>query len=431
MSSQARTYMAKTAEIEKRWFVVDAEDVVLGRLAVVIATRLRGKHKAIYTPHIDCGDNIIVVNAEKVKLTGRKKADKKFFWHTGFPGGVKERTIGQILASKYPERVIEKAVERMVPRGPLGRQQMRNLRVYAGATHPHEAQAPAFLNVASMNPKNTQQTTTRLPAHALGKMGQVVPFSSLSANRDETLKPVSPFSKNDAVRSSGLEELEHLMGRLNEVDERRRAETLRELGKLLARVTGAEAAAASVALRRKLRGAPDQLLSALLDDAESELAGPAAAFALVQCLYPEKYRNQELTRQNEATVLEDLSYALKAKGVDAYAKWSFVPKDGEARVEAVICDALKFRLGGMRIELGRASIVDRAAGLNLVTNGAKIVMAGEIEPRPEAGEVAGCWAKLQPVESLRKNVSVYLRSGEAVIDKYVLATEDLFRGSVL
>ena len=149
-----KTYSAKTAEIEKRWFVVDAEGVVLGRLAAVIANRLRGKHKAIYTPHIDCGDNIIVVNAEKVKLTGRKKTDKKFFWHTGFPGGVKERTIGQILSSKYPERVIEKAVERMVPRGPLGRQQMRNLRVYAGAAHPHEAQAPAVLDVGAMNVKN-------------------------------------------------------------------------------------------------------------------------------------------------------------------------------------------------------------------------------------------------------------------------------------
>ena len=150
-----KTYSAKTAEIEKRWFVVDAEGVVLGRLAAVIANRLRGKHKAIYTPHIDCGDNIIVVNAEKVKLTGRKKTDKKFFWHTGFPGGVKERTIGQILSSKYPERVIEKAVERMVPRGPLGRDQMRNLRVFAGAEHPHVAQSPEVLDVKSMNRKNT------------------------------------------------------------------------------------------------------------------------------------------------------------------------------------------------------------------------------------------------------------------------------------
>ena len=149
-----RTYSPKPGEITRAWHVIDATDVVLGRLASQTAILLRGKHKPIFTPHIDCGDNIIVVNAEKVKLTGRKKTDKKFFWHTGFPGGVKERTIGQILSSKFPERVIEKAVERMVPRGPLGRQQMRNLRVYAGTAHPHEAQAPAVLDVGAMNAKN-------------------------------------------------------------------------------------------------------------------------------------------------------------------------------------------------------------------------------------------------------------------------------------
>jgi large subunit ribosomal protein L13 len=128
--------------------------VVLGRLAVAIATRLRGKHKPLYTPHIDCGDNIIVVNAEKVRLTGRKREDKVFYWHTGHPGGIKGRSIGQILDGKYPERVIVKAVERMIPRSPLGRAQMRKLRVYAGGEHPHQAQAPEVLDLAALNPKN-------------------------------------------------------------------------------------------------------------------------------------------------------------------------------------------------------------------------------------------------------------------------------------
>ena len=149
-----KTFSAKPSDIEKRWFVIDAEGVVLGRLAAIIANRLRGKHKTTYTPHMDCGDHIVVVNAEKVRLTGHKKTDKKFFWHTGYPGGIKERTIGQILEGRYPERVIEKAVERMVPRGPLGRRQMGHLKVYAGPSHPHEAQAPETLDVAAMNPKN-------------------------------------------------------------------------------------------------------------------------------------------------------------------------------------------------------------------------------------------------------------------------------------
>jgi large subunit ribosomal protein L13 len=153
-----KTYSAKPSDIEKKWLVVDAEGVVLGRLAAIVANVLRGKHKPTYTPHMDCGDNVIVINAEKVKLTGNKLKDKKFYWHTGYPGGIKERTIGELLGGRFPERVIQKAVERMVPRGPLGRQQMRNLKVYAGPNHPHEAQSPEVLDVASMNPKNARNT---------------------------------------------------------------------------------------------------------------------------------------------------------------------------------------------------------------------------------------------------------------------------------
>jgi large subunit ribosomal protein L13 len=149
-----RTYSAKPADVDRKWYVIDAEGVVLGRLASVIATRLRGKHRPIFTPHIDCGDNIIVVNAEKVRLTGRKREEKVFYWHTGHPGGLKKRTVAQILDGKHPERVVMKAVERMVPRSPLGRQVMRKLRVYTGADHPHESQQPELLDVAAMNPKN-------------------------------------------------------------------------------------------------------------------------------------------------------------------------------------------------------------------------------------------------------------------------------------
>ena len=151
-----KTYSAKPADIEKKWLIVDAEGVVLGRLASIIAMRLRGKHKATFTPHMDMGDNVIVINADKVQMTGNKRADKKYYWHTGHPGGIKHRTAGQILEGAHPERVVQKAVERMMPGGPLTRKQLGNLRVYAGAEHPHEGQSPEALDVKSMNKKNTR-----------------------------------------------------------------------------------------------------------------------------------------------------------------------------------------------------------------------------------------------------------------------------------
>src|SRR3979409_295180 len=154
-NSSMKSYSAKASEIEKKWILIDATGLVVGRLASIIAMRLRGKHKPTYTPHMDCGDNIIVINAAKVLLTGQKLRKKVYYHHTGYIGGIKERTAGAIMAGKLPERVLEKAVERMVPRGPLGRRQMSNLRVYAGADHPHEAQQPVVVDIASLNPKNT------------------------------------------------------------------------------------------------------------------------------------------------------------------------------------------------------------------------------------------------------------------------------------
>ena len=133
-----KTYSMKASEIDKKWHVIDATDLVLGRLSSIVANYLRGKHKPTFTPHMDCGDYIIVVNAEKVRLTGNKLKDRKFYWHTGHPGGIKERTMNQLLSGKYPERVLFKAVERMITRGPLGRQQMSGLKIYAGPNHPHE-----------------------------------------------------------------------------------------------------------------------------------------------------------------------------------------------------------------------------------------------------------------------------------------------------
>lgn len=153
-----KTYSAKPTEVDKKWLLIDAEGVTLGRLASLIAMRLRGKHKPMYTPHIDCGDFVVVVNAEKVRITGKKEKFDIFYWHTGYPGGLKSRTKGEILKGAHPGRVIENAVRRMMPKdSPLARQQMTNLRIYAGAGHPHEAQQPVTLDVGAMNPKNKRK----------------------------------------------------------------------------------------------------------------------------------------------------------------------------------------------------------------------------------------------------------------------------------
>ena len=148
-----KTYTAKPGDIEKKWIMIDAEGVVLGRLASLIAMRLRGKHKASFTPHMDMGDNVIVINADKIQMTGKKR-EEKHYWHTGHPGGIKETTPEKVLEGRFPERVLEKAVERMIPRGPLGRAQMRALHLYTGTEHPHDGQKPEVLDVASMNRKN-------------------------------------------------------------------------------------------------------------------------------------------------------------------------------------------------------------------------------------------------------------------------------------
>ncbi len=152
-----KTTVTKTADVEKKWVLIDAQGLVVGRLATLIAMRLRGKHKPSFTPHVDDGDNVIVINADKVVFTGRKLQQKNYYHHTGFIGGIKERSAKFILEGRFPERIVEKAVERMLPRGPLGRQQLSNLRVYKGAEHPHVAQQPTVLDIGALNPKNKRR----------------------------------------------------------------------------------------------------------------------------------------------------------------------------------------------------------------------------------------------------------------------------------
>lgn len=153
-----KTYAAKPGDIERTWWVIDAQDAVLGRLAVVAADRLRGKHKPMYSTHLDCGDHVVVINAEKVHLTGTaKRRDKTYYWHTGYPGGIKSRTAEQVLDGPHPDRVVRKAIERMLPKTKMGRQQLTKLQVYAGSDHPHEAQKPAAIDLAALNAKNVKR----------------------------------------------------------------------------------------------------------------------------------------------------------------------------------------------------------------------------------------------------------------------------------
>ncbi|MDP1631579.1 MAG: 50S ribosomal protein L13 [Caulobacter sp.] len=151
------TASLKPAEVEKKWILIDAENAVVGRLASFIAMRLRGKHRPDYTPHVDCGDYVVVINAEKVKFTGRKLDQKIYYRHTGHPGGIKEITAGKQLAGRFPERVLEKAVERMLPKeSPLARAQMTHLRIFNGGEHTHQAQSPEPIAFAERNSKNVR-----------------------------------------------------------------------------------------------------------------------------------------------------------------------------------------------------------------------------------------------------------------------------------
>jgi len=151
------TYTAKPSEVEKKWYLIDAQNLVLGRLATIVAKILRGKHKPIFTRNIDCGDNVIIINADKIHLTGKKISDKNYYWHTGFPGGIKHRTAGQLIKGEFPERVLQAAIERMIARTPLGRDQLRKLHIYKGDQHPHHGQKPEVMDIAALNPKNSKR----------------------------------------------------------------------------------------------------------------------------------------------------------------------------------------------------------------------------------------------------------------------------------
>ncbi len=151
-----KTSFLKPADVEKKWYLIDAEGLILGRLSALIVTRLRGKHRPDYTPHIDCGDQIIVINADKIRVSGRKMTNRIYYRHTGYPGGIKQVNTQEILKGKRPTRLLKEAVRRMLPKeSPLARKQLSDLRIYAGNEHPHTAQQPEKIDIKLLNEKNT------------------------------------------------------------------------------------------------------------------------------------------------------------------------------------------------------------------------------------------------------------------------------------
>merc|ERR1712072_1546264 len=150
-------YSLKKSEIKRKWILINAENLILGRLASIVALKLRGKDKPEFTPHVDCGDCIVIINAEKIHLTKSKKEKKTYFWHTGFPGGIKKITTKEILNGKYPERILIKAIQRMLPKNKLANKQMKNLKIYKGNNHPHKAQNPSNINIEKLNNKNSKR----------------------------------------------------------------------------------------------------------------------------------------------------------------------------------------------------------------------------------------------------------------------------------
>lgn len=391
-----QTYSPKQSEIQKSWVLIDAEGLILGRLASVIATRLRGKHLPTFTPHMDMGDNVIVINAESVALTGHKRADKIFYWHTGHPGGLKGRTMGQMLSGRFPERVIEKAVERMISRGPLGRAQMKNLRVYAGSEHPHEAQMPQVLDVAAMNPKN-------------------------SVRRAE-MASAMPKLRNWASGSIPMGRIESLLMRLeNACSETAKAEVLGELAPVLAGISR-DVRPKDIAEWRKLRRLPDYLLSVMIENGQSEVVGPAAARALVGCLYPERYVHGAWRDED---VCDDVERALRSRQVECLTTVSCV-RDGasaRAKIDVRLYGSLPFVLGGRRPRLSGPKWLN-ANGISLTASGAKV---RECYPAQRPGALAACEAVITAdPEHVGDEISLFLHSGDIVYDQHDFSRSKLF-----
>ena len=404
MIAAQKTYSFRPGDRAKKWVAIDAEGVVLGRLASQVALRLRGKHYPHFTPHQDCGDNVVIVNAEKVKLTGRKRADKRFYWHTGSAGGIKCKTAGEILDGRYPERVITKAVERMLTRGPLGRQQMRNLRVYAGPVHPHEAQQPELIDIGGQNDKNTRQ-------NGIGKAVKLAYSESFSSNANPRSQVPMDRLNRDKLQ-------------LESMDEALRVAALDDLSRVFVQM-GDSPTPDNFSDWRLLRSWPDFLLDVLINNASAPMAGPAAAHTLLSCLYPTKYKNAV----PEEDMLQDLERALHKRGLEFFSRVSAnALPGGKVEVKASVFDHLPFKLANRYPKLSEAEWAQN--GVEICASGAKVSDGHPMDAK-EPGMVAACIANLEPSEEEGKSVVVYLRSQMGVFDRHVFDRKQLFGGLTL
>lgn len=396
------TASANRQTVQKAWIVIDADGLVVGRLASLIANRLRGKHKTNYTPHVDCGDYIIVINAEKVRFTGAKAKKKIYYRHTSHVGGIKEITAEKVLAGRFPERVLEKAVERMIPRGPLGRQQMRNLRVFSGPNHPHDAQSPRVWNVSGMNEKNSVDGPRRRAALS---------------------------NQSDAAPGDFPAALASLWMQLDDPNDDQRADALSALARLLPAPTSQEHFSLETSMT--LRALPMRLMRSLIEDAKSPVAAKAAALALVKAQYPQHYHDADGAPVDEAKVAEDFQRIFRRFSIDYFCTFDTSDtaggRSGMVNVDSRVWNGFSFELDGRHPTLGDADWIDPSTGISVEVVGAKVVTKRAVAREAlQPGQLAGCVTQLVPDVRSGDRVRLYLLNGERVLEEHVFTQTELF-----
>ncbi|MHC2617980.1 ribosomal protein L13 [Bradyrhizobium huanghuaihaiense] len=443
-----KTFSAKPAEVTKKWVLIDAKGLVVGRLATIVATRLRGKHLPTYTPHVDCGDNVIIVNAEQAVLTGRKWAQKTYFKHTGYVGHVKERTARQILEGHHAERVLEKAIERMIPRGPLGRVQMGNLRVYAGPEHPHEAQQPEKLEIAAMNRKNAPALRKEMRSNvgkdeinqAGGRTGKETRSKPNFAKildyiRGEKggLRDPSFFrlkQLTEVVRAMNASEINRqiqgLLLELDNPDTTRVENALLELGLMIPRLD-LERCLKDTELRKTLYPIPDRLMTALSENLSVAEAAKRAALALVAALYPAHYRD---TTMDEKRALADLEQVFVLNRIDSFFTINTEVGEEATVIDARLWDRVPFLLDGVRPQLAGKDRPKLQSGLAVDgIVGARALSVRAVEGKSLLdGQLAGVQVKLAGDEETAVHGKVILnfRNGDRTYSREVFDYESLF-----
>lgn len=418
------TRSIRPAEVDKKWVLIDADGLVLGRIASLIANILRGKTKPYYTPHIDCGDNVVVINAERICFTGRKLEQKVYYRHTGYAGGLKSHTARELLDGRFPERVLEKAVERMIPRGPLGRVQMRNLRIFKGSEHDHCAQKPELLDLGARNRKN--------------KISEVVPSPKALANVRSFAKPTEPVTQLAVPRPKGLlteaspgwslQEVDRLRYYLDHSDAALRQDALRQLSEMLP-IPAEDERTLSPAGVVRLRSLTRRLFKALLENANSSAAARYAAMALVKTVFPDHYREGSLK------VHEDRAFGDLARIVQHHELHYFCTFDTDrwahanTRIEAYLWSCFPFDLAGRTPCLNPASWIDVEEGLSMKVDGAELIEnefigVGHLNPGP----ILGCLGQIRPLPTDAKDIIVHLYNGSKLIYEQVYPHDYIFKG---